>query len=179
MALFFCLGRFRRCVLSSDGKNQRSLGVASKSPYGSSQLPPDPCYGGRLPEAVPRIRRGRYSRLPPLPRRCRWLGTPKKAVRLDEESAPVATSRRGWVGCGRMRFTAPVVGADVSSARPDWDPPRKHRALFLLTTPLNLPKRNAVSQEAFLPTFFSKKVGQESVRGEMRTTMAVRSSVAP
>ena len=44
---------------------------------------------------------------------------------------------------------------------------------------LNLPKRNAVSQEAFLPTFFSKKVGQESVRGEMRTTMAVRSSVAP
>ena len=46
MALFFCLGWFRRCVLSSDGKNQRSLGVASKSPYGSSQLPPDPHYGG-------------------------------------------------------------------------------------------------------------------------------------
>ena len=69
------------------------------------------------------------------------------------------------------------VGADT--IRPDWDPPRRNRALLLLNTPLNLSRRNAVSQEAFLPTFFSKKVGQESVREEMRTTMAVRSSVAP
>ena len=156
MALFFCLGRFRRCVLSSDGKNQRSLGVASKSPYGSSQLPPDPCYGGRLPEAVPRIRRGRYSRLPPLPRRCRWLGTPKKAVRLDEESAPVATSRRGWVGCGRMRFTAPVVGADVSSARHYAENFPRGTGNVLPWSFVTWPRRSEASQKVLCQAFFQE-----------------------
>ena len=36
--------------------------------------------------------------LPSLPRRCRWLGSVKKVVRLDAESAPVARAV-GLGGC--------------------------------------------------------------------------------
>ena len=72
-------------------------------------------YGGRLPKAVPRTRRGWYSRLSLLPRRCRWLDNSKKAFRLDEESAPVATSRRGGRYCGRM-VSAPTPSLGSQSA---------------------------------------------------------------
>ena len=83
-------------VLSRDGKNQRSPGVGSGECKHSSRPPPDPRYGRRFPEVFPRIRRGWCSRLPPLPRRCRWLGNQQKTVRLDQECAPGASSRRSW-----------------------------------------------------------------------------------
>ena len=90
-------------------------------------LPPGPRYGGRIPGAVPRIRRGQGKRLPTLPRRCRWpegLGEPSG---WTMESAPGASSRRSWFGerraggdtgpyakpldfCGRM-VSAPTESA--------------------------------------------------------------------
>ena len=62
------------CVLSNDGKNQRSPGAGSEECQHSSRPPPDPRYEERFPEVVPRTRRGWFSGVSPLPRRCRWLG---------------------------------------------------------------------------------------------------------
>ena len=67
---------------------------------------PGPRYGGRLPGAVPRIRRGRCSRLPPLPRRCRWLGNPKK--------------QSGWTEKARLVQAAVGAGPDTAGG---WYPP--------------------------------------------------------
>ena len=96
-----------RYVLSQDGKNQRSPGTGSEECKHSSRLPSDPVTGGHLPGAIPRIRRGRCSRLPPLPRRCRWLGN-------IPESRPA--------GREKTRLEPAAVGAGPDTAG-GWYPP--------------------------------------------------------
>ena len=112
--LFKRWGKFL-AVLSSDGKNQwprppslapsgqftlrspgdAAIGPAASRPVLHAGFPPDPRYGGRFPgerTATPaRAVIGSSS----VPRRCRWSGSFQRAVRLDGESAPVASSRRG------------------------------------------------------------------------------------
>ena len=77
-----------------------------------------------------------------------WV-TEGKPVALDEESAPVATSRRGWSVIGGRRNAAPTQGAPPN--------PRRNHRIFVLNQVLNLSRRSAASQKAFLPTFFSEK----------------------
>ena len=84
-----------RCVLSKDGKNQRSPGAGSEERQRSSRLPPDPVTGDAFLKPFRESGAGGdriVSASPPLP----LARQSKKAVRLDEESAPVATSHRGW-----------------------------------------------------------------------------------
>ena len=64
--------------------------------------------------------------MPPLPRRCRWIGNTGKAVRLDEESAPGACSRRGWwVIGGPVRTPAPTPSLWIFAG--GWYPPLRKR----------------------------------------------------
>ena len=143
-------------------------------------FPPDPRYGGRFPEVVPRTRRGWYRRLSLLPRRCRWLGNLEKAVRLDGESAPGASSRRSWSIIGGRMISAPTLGlgifagtdgrrnaAPTQGAPPN---PRRNHRLSLLNQVLNLPRRSAASQKAFLPTFFSEKSRRRAAPGSSPQT---------
>ena len=110
----------RGCAFLSDQKGTKespgdaAIGPAASRPVLHVGFPPDPHYGGRFPEdrfvTPARVVTG----LPPLPRRCRWPGKGEKAVRLDEESAPVATSRRGWSVLGGRRNAAPTQRAGAA-----------------------------------------------------------------
>ena len=75
---------------------------------------PGPHYGGRIPGGRTATPARAVIGLPSVLRRCRWSGGFRKAVRLDQESAPVATSRRGWSRCGGRRNAAPTQGMGVS-----------------------------------------------------------------
>ncbi len=68
-------------------------------------LPPGPRYGGRIPGAVPRIRRGQGRGLPSFPRRCRWsgnLGRVRQAgrwkARLVQAAVEAGSGNGGPVG---------------------------------------------------------------------------------
>ncbi len=107
MALFF-VGIWG-CAFLSDQKGTKespgdaAIGPAASRPVLHVGLPPDPITGDASRETVPRIRRGQGRGLPSVPRRCRWPGKEERAVRLDQESAPGASSRRsGFVIGGRM-----------------------------------------------------------------------------
>ena len=113
MALFF-VGIWG-CAFLSDQKGTKespgdaAIGPAASRPVLHVGFPPDPHYGGRFPEDRSVTPARVVTGLPPLPRRCRWPGKGEKAVRLDEESAPVATSRRsGFVIGGPVRTPAPT-----------------------------------------------------------------------
>ena len=104
MALFF-VGIWG-CAFLSDQKGTKespgdaAIGRAASRPVLHVGLPPDPITGDASRETVPRIRRGQGRGLPSVPRRCRWPGKGERAVRLDGESAPGASSRRGWFDTG-------------------------------------------------------------------------------
>ena len=69
---------------------------------------PGPHYGGRIPGGRTATPARAVIGLPSVLRRCRWSGGFRKAVRLDQESAPVASGCRGWFGCGPVSPPAPT-----------------------------------------------------------------------
>ncbi len=87
----------RRCPFLSDQKGTKeSPGVGSEERQRSSRPPPDPRYGRRFPGNCSSHPARVVQSIAPLPRRCRWLGNFERVIRLDGESAPGASSRRGW-----------------------------------------------------------------------------------
>ena len=84
------------CTFLSDQKGTKeSPGSSSEEYKHSSRLPPDPVTGDASRTAIPQRRRGWYSRLSPLPRRCRWPGNQRK--------------QSGWTK--KARRLPPAVGA--------------------------------------------------------------------
>ena len=108
-----CLSeRSERHERIAGGRRNRTGGKTARSSM--SAYPRTPITGDASRAAVPRIRRGRCSRLSPLPRRCRWPGGLGRAVRLDDGSAPGASSCRGWFRSGGRR------NALLKSSRRGW-----------------------------------------------------------
>ena len=90
-------------------------------------LPPGPRYGGRIPGAVPRIRRGQGRGLPSFPRRCRWsgnLGRVRQAgrwkARLVQAAVEAGSGNGGPVGTSaptpNLWVFAGMVSAPTESA---------------------------------------------------------------
>ena len=98
------------CVLSSDGKNQRSPGFVSEERQRSSRQPQTPLRGtlpGKLflePGAGGTVDCLRFCAAA-----AGW-DISRKPGGLDEENAPVATSRRGWSVIGGRMVSAPTQG---------------------------------------------------------------------
>ena len=95
-------------VLSNDGKNQRLPGTGSEECKHSSRPPPDPRYGGRFPGSRSAHPARAVQLIAPASAPLPLAGQSEKAVRLDEENAPGACSRRGWFGFGGRRNAAPT-----------------------------------------------------------------------
>ena len=107
------------CLSERSERHERIAGgrrnrTGGQPPGPPCRLSPGPPLRGRFPEDRSVTPARVVTGLPPLPRRCRWPGKGEKAVRLDGESAPVATSRRCWSVFGGRRNAAPTQRAGAA-----------------------------------------------------------------
>ena len=89
-------------------RNQKCPGGWLRGVQALQSPAPGPHTGGASRKAIPQRRRGWYSRLSLLPRRCRWLAMGRKLSGWTEKARRLPPAVGVGSGCGPVRTPAPT-----------------------------------------------------------------------
>ena len=111
-------------------RNQKCPGGWLRGVQALQSPAPGPHTGGASRKAIPQRRRGWYSRLSLLPRRCRWLAMGRKLSGWTEKARRLPPAVGVGSGCGPVRTPAPIPIPRTARAGGYYPPLRISRHIF-------------------------------------------------
>ena len=144
----FLFALLRGCAFLSDQKGTKeSPGAGSEECQHSSRLPPDPVTGDASRESFLEPGAGGAADCPRFPAAAAGWAIRGKLGKLDGESAPGASSRRGWYVIGGRRNAAPTQGSGPGCRGGLWPP-----AVYCPAKPYDTSQADPLGRRNISPT---------------------------